>query len=60
MKSGDPVIVLGATNSPEVLDKALTRPGRFDSQVQVSLPDIAGRKATLQMYLDKLNGLQSC
>jgi len=59
MKSGEPVIVLGATNSPEVLDKALTRPGRFDSQVQVSLPDIAGRKATLQMYLDKLNGLQS-
>lgn len=55
----EPIIVLGATNSPEVLDKALTRPGRFDSQVVVSLPDIEGRKKTLQLYLSRLSNLQS-
>lgn len=55
----EPIIVLGATNSPEVLDKALTRPGRFDSQVSVSLPDIAGRKKTLEMYLSRLSNIQS-
>lgn len=37
------VIVLAATNIPDVLDKALLRPGRFDRQISVALPDLAGR-----------------
>lgn len=37
------VIVIAATNIPEVLDKALLRPGRFDRQISVSLPDLKGR-----------------
>lgn len=37
------IIVLAATNIPEVLDKALLRPGRFDRQINVALPDLAGR-----------------
>ena len=41
------VIVLAATNIPEVLDKAILRPGRFDRQVQVSLPDSKGREKIL-------------
>lgn len=48
-----PVIVLGATNTAEALDKALTRPGRFDTEVQVQLPDIKGRKDLLEIYLAK-------
>ena len=44
------VIVLGATNRPEVLDKALLRPGRFDRQVYVGLPDIKGREEILQVH----------
>lgn len=55
----NPIVVLAATNSPEVLDKALTRPGRFDSQVQVGLPDIQGRRKTFEMYLNKLGLNQS-
>ncbi|HET9125438.1 MAG TPA: ATP-dependent zinc metalloprotease FtsH [Solirubrobacteraceae bacterium] len=44
------VIVLGATNRPEVLDQALLRPGRFDRRVVVSPPDRAGREAILQVH----------
>ena len=44
------VIVLGATNQPEVLDPALLRPGRFDRRVSVSPPDRAGREAILQVH----------
>ncbi|MCA2179185.1 ATP-dependent zinc metalloprotease FtsH [Nonomuraea glycinis] len=44
------VIVIGATNRPEVLDPALLRPGRFDRTVQVGLPDAAGRTAILQVH----------
>ena len=53
-QKGEPVVVLGATNTGEVLDPALTRPGRFDMQVQVLLPDIKGRKDMLNMYINKL------
>ena len=44
------VIVLAATNFPEVLDRALVRPGRFDTRVTVPLPDVAGRKQILDLY----------
>ena len=45
-----PVIVLAATNQPEVLDAALSRPGRFDRQVLVDRPDLSGRKTILEIY----------
>lgn len=44
------VIVIGATNRPEILDPALLRPGRFDRTVQVGLPDAAGRTAILEVH----------
>ena len=44
------VIVLGATNRPEVLDPALLRPGRFDRRVFVQAPDAAGRAAILRVH----------
>lgn len=44
------VIVLAATNIPEVLDKALLRPGRFDRQISVSLPDAKGREQILKVH----------
>ena len=44
------VIVLGATNRPEVLDKALLRPGRFDRRITIDRPNLAGRIATLQVH----------
>lgn len=44
------VIVLAATNIPEVLDKALLRPGRFDRQIQVGLPDSNGREKILEVH----------
>ncbi len=49
-----PVIVLAATNQPEVLDAALLRPGRFDRQVLVDRPDLSGRKTILQIYVKKV------
>jgi ATP-dependent metalloprotease len=48
------VIVLGATNRRDDLDKALLRPGRFDVEVQVPVPDFAGRKEILLHYLSKV------
>ncbi|SPQ93876.1 AAA+ ATPase domain-containing protein [Plasmodiophora brassicae] len=48
------IIVIGATNFPELLDKALIRPGRFDRQVVVPLPDLHGRKDILDLYLQKV------
>jgi cell division protease FtsH len=48
--SKEGVIVLAATNQPEVLDKALLRPGRFDRRVTVNLPDKAGREAILKVH----------
>ncbi len=49
-----PVIVLAATNQPEVLDAALLRPGRFDRQVLVDRPDLSGRKTILEIYTKKV------
>jgi cell division protease FtsH len=49
-ETGDAVIVFGATNRAETLDKALLRPGRFDRQVAVGLPDLRGRLAILQVH----------
>ena len=48
------VIVMAATNRPDVLDHALLRPGRFDRQVVVGLPDIKGRKEILQIHAKKI------
>jgi cell division protease FtsH len=48
------VIVIAATNRPDVLDPALLRPGRFDRQVHVSLPDIRGREAILKVHVRKV------
>ena len=48
------VIVLAATNRPDVLDPALLRPGRFDRQVVVPLPDITGREKILEVHMKKL------
>ena len=47
---GKGVIVLGATNRPEVLDKALLRPGRFDRRITIDRPNLAGRVATLEVH----------
>lgn len=44
------IIVLGATNRPDMLDPALLRPGRFDRQVYIELPDLAGRREILDLY----------
>ncbi len=52
---GKGVIVLGATNRPEVLDKALLRPGRFDRRITVDRPNLAGRLATLQVHTRKIH-----
>ncbi len=49
-ESNDAVIVLGATNRPEILDPALLRPGRFDRRVAVSAPDRAGRRKILEVH----------
>ena len=48
------VIILAATNRPETLDPALTRPGRFDRRVPVELPDLAGREAILKVHAKKI------
>lgn len=48
------VIILGATNRPDSLDKALLRPGRFDRRVPMELPDLAGREAILKVHSKKI------
>ena len=50
----DGIIVIAATNRPDVLDPALLRPGRFDRQVMVSLPDIRGREQILKVHMRKV------
>jgi len=50
----DSVIIIAATNRPDVLDPALLRPGRFDRQVVIDLPDIKGRQAILKVHAKKL------
>ena len=51
---GKGIIVLGATNRPEVLDKALLRPGRFDRRITIDRPNLAGRLATLQVHTRRI------
>ncbi|CAB3707979.1 ATP-dependent zinc metalloprotease FtsH [Achromobacter pestifer] len=53
-ESGQGVIVIAATNRPDVLDPALLRPGRFDRQVVVPLPDIRGREQILKVHMRKV------
>jgi cell division protease FtsH len=53
-EGGEGVIVIAATNRPDVLDPALLRPGRFDRQVVVPLPDIRGREAILKVHMRKV------
>jgi len=53
-EDNDGVIVIAATNRPDVLDPALLRPGRFDRQVVVGLPDIRGREQILQVHMRKV------
>merc|ERR1719210_1059235 len=51
-KTGDhAVIVLGATNRLDILDKALLRPGRFDRHIEVTVPDIKGRASIFKVHL---------
>ncbi|NNJ71760.1 MAG: ATP-dependent zinc metalloprotease FtsH [Enterobacterales bacterium] len=53
-EGGEGVIVIAATNRPDVLDPALLRPGRFDRQVTVGLPDIKGREQILKVHMRKV------
>ncbi len=53
-EAGQGVIVIAATNRPDVLDPALLRPGRFDRQVVVNLPDIRGREQILKVHMRKV------
>lgn len=53
-QQNDGIVVICATNFPESLDKALTRPGRLDKQIVVPIPDLKGRMEILQMYAKKL------
>ncbi len=53
-ESNEGVIIIAATNRPDVLDKALLRPGRFDRQVTISLPDIAGREKIIGVHMKKV------
>ncbi|HNT58035.1 MAG TPA: ATP-dependent zinc metalloprotease FtsH [Syntrophales bacterium] len=53
-ESNDGVIIMSATNRPDVLDPALLRPGRFDRQVVVPLPDIKGREKIFQVHVRKI------
>lgn len=48
------VKIIAATNRPDILDEALLRPGRFDRVIEIPIPDDAGRKAILQLHIDKM------
>ena len=54
-RSEEMVFVIGTTNFPEALDSALLRPGRFEMSIQIPYPDLADRKAILEIYRDKLD-----
>ena len=54
------VIILAATNRPESLDPALTRPGRFDRRVPVELPDLKGREEILKVHAKKIKMRRGC
>jgi AFG3 family protein len=53
--TSDEVVVLGGTNRVDILDKAILRPGRFDRQIQVGLPDIRGRKEIFMVHLESIH-----
>ncbi|MHB8079213.1 MAG: ATP-dependent zinc metalloprotease FtsH [Candidatus Krumholzibacteriia bacterium] len=53
-ESNDGVILVAATNRPDVLDPALLRPGRFDRQIVVDMPDLTGREAILRVHMRKI------
>ncbi|MEZ5814169.1 MAG: ATP-dependent zinc metalloprotease FtsH [Alphaproteobacteria bacterium] len=53
-ESNEGVIILAATNRPDVLDPALLRPGRFDRQIHVPLPDVKGREKILEVHMKKV------
>jgi len=53
-ESNDGVILVAATNRPDVLDPALLRPGRFDRRVVVGLPDVRGREEVLRVHVKKV------
>ena len=53
-ESNDGVILVAATNRPDVLDPALLRPGRFDRQIVVDMPDLTGREAILKVHMRKI------
>lgn len=55
--SASGIIIIGATNNPEVLDPALTRAGRFDRKVIIGLPDIKGRQEILKVHIRKIRAL---
>ena len=48
------VVILGGTNRPDILDKALLRPGRFDRQITVDRPDVKGREQIFRVHLQKI------
>ena len=52
-EANDGIIVMAATNRADILDKALLRPGRFDRQVYVGLPDVKGREEILKVHTKK-------
>ncbi|MDE5063723.1 AAA family ATPase, partial [Wolbachia endosymbiont of Drosophila chauvacae] len=54
-ESNEGVIIIAATNRPDVLDPALLRPGRFDRQITISLPDINGREKILNTHIKKIS-----
>merc|ERR1712000_58116 len=54
-ETNEGVVIIAATNRPDVLDPALLRPGRFDRQVVVPLPDIIGREKILKIHAKKIS-----
>ena len=58
-EANEAVIVIAATNRPDVLDPALLRPGRFDRRVMVSLPDVRGRKEILTVHMKKIKHVEN-
>jgi cell division protease FtsH len=53
------IIVLAATNRPDVLDTALLRPGRFDRQISIDKPDLVGREAIFKVHLKPIKNFQN-